>query len=124
MNTNNALLLVVHGSPVEESNDAVRHVLDQVRRAGAYDHVAISFLACNEPTISAAISDLASRGVRRIVAVPYFLHPGRHTALDIPRELTICADTYPNIQFLLGPIIGDCDCLTDVLRRRAAECAH
>ncbi|MGI8907888.1 MAG: sirohydrochlorin chelatase [Candidatus Sumerlaeaceae bacterium] len=119
--TQTALLVIVHGSPREESNDDVRRVLDHIREGGKYDQVQAAFLDCNEPDIPTAVRQCVEAGARRIVCVPYFLHSGRHVALDIPQILQQCASTFPHVEIFLSPLIGSSAVISQILRYRARQ---
>lgn len=115
------LLLIAHGSPREESNHDILSVLEIVRLRNAYDEVAVAYLDCNPPDIAEAVEKLASEQVTRITAVPYFLHEGRHTAIDVPSELEKASNRFRTIEFLLGNYVGAHAAVTGVLARRARE---
>ncbi len=116
-----ALLLVAHGSPRAQSNADVLAVAELVRQQGTFTAVAVAYLDCNPPTIAEAIKGLVPANFGSITAVPYFLHEGRHTALDVPRQLAEMAQLYPGPEWKLGPSIGQFTAVTAVLARRARE---
>jgi sirohydrochlorin ferrochelatase len=120
-NMKTALVIMVHGSPNPESNQAVLTAAEMIRRRGAFSQVEIGFLECNEPDIPTAIEKCISAGAEGIVASPYFLHTGNHVANDIPEILEAAQKKYPNIQFLMTNIVGSSEKVTDVLEQRANE---
>jgi sirohydrochlorin cobaltochelatase len=111
---------MVHGSPKPESNDDVFAVVEKVRAAQKYFYVQVGFLECNEPSISEAIQNCVAAGARRVVAVPYFLHAGRHVADDLPRLLEDASAQYPQVEFLMGEYLGQEPMLAKVLLELAA----
>jgi len=79
-----ALILIAHGSRRAEANEAhvelCRAVSTRIARM-----VSPAFLELAAPGIAAAIDQaVEARGARRVVLLPYFLHPGNHTREDIP----------------------------------------
>lgn len=116
-----ALLLIAHGSPREDSNQDILSILEIVRLRNAFDEVAVAYLDCNTPDIAEAVEKLAADRVTRITAVPYFLHEGRHTAVDVPSELEKASNCFRTIEFLLGNYVGAHRAVTGVLSRRARE---
>jgi sirohydrochlorin ferrochelatase len=116
-----ALLIIAHGSPREESNEDVYSVASRVRETARFDRVHVGFLDCNEPDIAAAARECVNAGAGRVVCVPYFLHLGRHVALDIPQILLGCAAEFADVEFLLTPLIGTSATMTDILLQRARE---
>jgi len=115
----NAILLMVHGSPLEESNDDVRKVVDVLRSRKIYDIVEVGFLDVNRPTIPEAIESCVRSGASAIVAVPYFLHAGRHVFADLPALLEEAARKHPALSITMGDYLGRDPILARVLLERA-----
>jgi len=114
-----ALLVMVHGSPRPVANGDMFRVVEEVKARNVFDHVAVGFMECNEPTIPDAVDACAAEGMERIVAVPYFLHTGIHVADDLPTLLEEARDRHPHIQFQMGRYIGISPLLTHILAARA-----
>ena len=122
MSVNNiALLVLVHGSPREESNIDMYEVVEQVRAAQKYFYVQVGFLECNDPPIPQAIEKCIDAGADRIIAVPYFLHAGRHVANDLPEMLETASVQYPQVEFLMGDYLGREPMLAKVLLELAKK---
>ena len=116
-----ALLVMVHGSPVEESNDDVRKVVAILRSRKIYAIVEIGFLDVNRPTIPEAIDVCVGKGATEIVAVPYFLHAGRHVYLDLPMLLEDASQRHRAISIRMGDYLGRDPILARLLLERAAS---
>ncbi len=116
-----AVVVLVHGSPRESANAPAHRVVQDLSASGAFKHVGIGFLECNAPDIPSALDTAASDSPARVVAVPYFLHTGRHVALDLPRLMREARARHPRIAWDLAPYIGRSERLTDLLLRRADE---
>ena len=114
-----ALLVMVHGSPRPVANGDMFRVVEEVKARAVFDHVAVGFMECNEPTIPDAVDACAAEGAERVVAVPYFLHTGTHVADDLPTLLEEARERHPNVQFQMGRYIGTSPLLTDILSARA-----
>ncbi len=114
-----ALLVMVHGSPRPIANSDMFRVVEDVKARNAFDHVAIGFMECNEPTIADSIDTCAAAGAERIVAIPYFLHTGTHVADDLPTLLDEAQARHPHIQFQMGRYLGTSPVVTDLLAARA-----
>ncbi len=114
-----ALLVMVHGSPRPVANEDMFRVVEEVKARNVFDHVAVGFMECNEPTIPDAVDACAAGGAERIVAVPYFLHTGTHVADDLPTLLEEARERHPHVQFQMGRYIGTSPLLTDILAARA-----
>ena len=116
-----ALLVMVHGSPRPESNDAMFAVVEQVRARAVYPLVSVGFMECNAPSIPDAIDGLIEAGARSVVAVPYFLHTGNHVADDLPSALEEAQLKYPDVKFSMGDYLGHDAVIADVLMARVRE---
>src|SRR4051794_16146931 len=116
-----ALLVMVHGSPRPVANEDMFAVVELVRRRHVYPIVEVGFMELSEPSIPAGIAACVAQGATRVIAVPYFLHTGRHVADDIPALLEAAHARYPQVEFLLGDFIGHDDAIADVVRARVSE---
>jgi sirohydrochlorin ferrochelatase len=114
----NALLIVAHGSPRPEANEDVIALTDVVRSRGIYPIVILGYLDCNQPDVPAAIDACVAAGATSIVAVPYFLHSGKHFLIDVPEMLAAGAERH-GITIAMGDYVGHEPQLADVLRDRA-----
>jgi sirohydrochlorin ferrochelatase len=126
MNTDNqvqlpALLVMVHGSPRPISNNDMFAVVEIVKARGIFSGVEVGFMECNEPDIPTAIAALVKNGAQSIVAVPYFLHTGKHVADDLPTLLEEAQEKYPHVSFTMGDFLGHDNLLGDVLAERVRE---
>jgi sirohydrochlorin cobaltochelatase len=116
-----ALLLLAHGSPMAEANQPLARLAERIQAAGGYTRAALSYLDCNQPTIPDAIDTLAAAGMRRIVAVPYFLQLGRHVAEDLPALIAQAQQRHPHVALTLAPHLGYDRALVEVVADRVAE---
>ena len=123
MNSKDALLVMVHGSPRPASNGSMFQVVEQVKATGAFDLVAVGFMELNEPSIPDAIDELVGQGANSVIAVPYFLHSGTHVADDLPTLLEEAQEKYPAVEFSMGDYLGHDPLLMDVLAQRVRETA-
>ncbi len=117
----NALLVMVHGSPRPESNDDMFAVVEVVRARGVYPIVEVGFMECNEPAIPDAIERCVGQGARRVVAVPYFLHTGNHVADDLPTLLEQAQARHPHVEFMMGDFLGRDSALDEIILDRVAQ---
>jgi sirohydrochlorin cobaltochelatase len=118
---NSALLLMVHGSPQEESNEPIFRVAHRIGETKGYSAVAVGFMECNAPSIPDAIDALVAQGVRSIIAMPYFLHAGKHVADDLPTLLENAQSQHSHVDFLLADYLGNEPLVADILRERVLE---
>lgn len=121
---NRGLLLMAHGTPLPQANAPLAAVADEVARRGGFAHHSVAFLDCNAPNIPAGLVGLAGQGMAQIVAMPYFLHLGRHVAEDLPRLVAETAATLPDVSIILARHLDYDPLLVDALAARSAAGAN
>jgi sirohydrochlorin ferrochelatase len=114
-----ALLIVAHGSPNRDSTMDIARVRDSVRQRELFADVRLAFLQHAEPGIPAGLEQCVATGVRQVIAVPYFLHAGKHVVSDVPGHLARQQAAHPDVEFLLGDFIGRSVWVTRLLVERA-----
>ena len=119
--TQSALLVMAHGTPLEHANQPVRQMTAWLHAQTPYSLAATAYLDCNTPRIADAIDALAAQGARKIVALPYFLHRGRHLRQDLPQLLAAARRRHPNLTLLEAPHLDYDLRLTDVITDRISE---
>jgi sirohydrochlorin ferrochelatase len=112
-------IVFAHGSSVESANEAVRLVARGLAQAGGYAHVVAAFLEGGRPDLSSAASELASRGVSRIVVIPYFLTLGLHLQRDLPRLMGEARIQYSGLEMEVTPPLDGHPAMVDALLDRA-----
>ncbi|ERM91592.1 hypothetical protein O163_09960 [Caldanaerobacter subterraneus subsp. yonseiensis KB-1] len=89
------LLIIAHGSRVEETKEVVEKVAEKIRVLGHYKDVKTAFMEFNDPAISTAIEYFVKEGIFEITAVPMFLFEGIHIREDIPQIFEKEKEKYP-----------------------------
>jgi sirohydrochlorin cobaltochelatase len=113
-----ALLILVHGSPRPESNAPVYALAERIQ---GFAQVVVCFMDLNAPSIGAAIDQVVGAGIRRLVAVPYFLQLGGHVRDDLPAEIAAARARHPGAAIRLAEHLGYAPVLADVIVDRVAE---
>ena len=80
------LLIVCHGSPLPAANEGFIAMVGRIAARLSMGNVLPAFFALLRPNIQDQVAELASRGVTRIVVMPYFLFQGQHVGVDIPQD--------------------------------------
>jgi len=112
-----AVLLIDHGSRRDAANEIVAAVAAQVREAhGAVVEHAHMELA--PPSIADGVAACVEAGATELVAVPYFLGPGRHVKEDIPRLVKQACEAH-DLPFTLADPFGADPLLAELVARRA-----
>ncbi|MDQ3033074.1 MAG: CbiX/SirB N-terminal domain-containing protein, partial [Myxococcota bacterium] len=105
--TTPAILLVDHGSRVAAANAQLAEIAARVARdAGPDVVVRHAHMELASPSIGDAVAALAALGVSEIVLVPYFLAPGRHATIDIPRLAKEAAARHAGVEVRVAECLG------------------
>ena len=106
-----ALLLVAHGSRRGASNDEIRALAKRLssEHGTAFDMVEPAFLELAEPSIPDGIELCIQQGAKQVVVFPYFLSAGRHVAEDIPAEVRVKQEQYPDYAIHVADYLGIAD---------------
>jgi sirohydrochlorin cobaltochelatase len=99
------LLIVCHGSPLPAANEGFIAMVERIAARLGIVHVLPAFFALVRPNLPDQIAELASRGVDRIVVMPYFLFQGQHVDVDIPKILAQCHEWFPRVTLELLPTL-------------------
>ncbi len=116
-----AIILILHGSPRPSANQPACQIAEVLRGSDRFSQVMMAYLECNSPTIPEALDECASSGAKRVIAVPYFLHAGRHIVLDVPNLLLEAELRHPQMQILICDAVGTSPLIAKALTGRAHE---
>lgn len=118
-----ALILVDHGSVVKEANEMLQQIANMVKNNinCEFDSVYHAHMELAEPTISQAFDACVSEGAEEIIVHPYFLAPGRHSTIDIPRMTEDAAKKHPGVSFRVTEPLGIHVKIIDVIFERASK---
>jgi sirohydrochlorin ferrochelatase len=113
------IIVFAHGSRVEAANQAVRSVASDLARTGGFAHVEAAFLELGQPDLPSAADGLISRGVDRLIVLPYFLTPGLHMERDLGPLIAKISARHPGIEVLAAPSLDGHPALIQALVDRA-----
>lgn len=114
------VVLVAHGSRATAANQAHRELaaaLDQV----VAPSVVGAFMELAEPSVGDAIATAAREGATTVAVLPYFLHPGRHQELDIPRLVADAAELFPDVSIGLLEAFGSDPAVVELLAAQVSR---
>lgn len=135
----NALVVIAHGSPMEQWRKPVLDLEPQLRQVMSdvkeISYVRVAMMEFTEPTIATVVSDCEAAGVDTIFAVPLFIAPSGHSEVDIPNIIghkydpkVIAELTEENTRFvksktpiILGPTLSYDDFLEQTMLERVRE---
>src|SRR5262249_11302639 len=115
------LLIMAHGSPNPESNAPIYAIARQMRAIGRYATISVCFMDLNTPSIPEAIDDMIARGIRHLIATPYFLQLGNHVNDDLPEIIVAARERHPDATILLAEHLAYDRLLLSVIADRVAE---
>ena len=116
-----AILLMAHGSRIPEANDAVLEIAEMVKELSGHPIVEVSFREMHLPSIQQGIDACVARGAERILLLPYFLFIGAHVQEDLPEEMAMARERYPNVEFAMGSHLGVHRKLAEVVTERIGQ---
>ncbi len=120
------IIVISHGSPRLDVNLGFVGLVERVAsRLGMANLLPAFFGKNRQPDINMPVQlgVLASRGVRRVVMLPYFLYSGHHVTVDIPAALQECRQLFPEISMeMLGTLEQEFP-IEDMLVERLASLA-
>jgi precorrin-8X/cobalt-precorrin-8 methylmutase len=117
------ILVVSHGSPLTEANERFVALVGRIAARLDADNLRPAFFSLARPNIADRVAELAARGVRRIVLLPYFLYAGQHVTHDIPALLDECRRQFPAVAFEVLPTLESDPALEDLVVERLAAVA-
>lgn len=115
----NSLILIAHGSRVQQSNDEVRSLTNRLRQliGDRYAQVECAFLELAQPSIPDAIDCMVAHHCKHVVLLPYFLASGSHVASHIPEIVQGKQAEHPDVRLDLLPHLGQAQGLVEFLTR-------
>lgn len=116
-----ALIVIDHGSRLDEANAMLEAVAERLRARGHYPIVECAHMELASPDLKTAFARCVERGARGVVIVPYFLSPGNHARNDIPAQAAEAAADHPDVPWRVAAPLGLDDRLLDVVEFRAEE---
>ncbi|MCG3178765.1 MAG: hypothetical protein BIFFINMI_01094 [Phycisphaerae bacterium] len=113
-----AVIVVDHGSRLAEANRMLDAVADNLRAARPGSAVYVAHMELAEPSIESAFRSAVAGGAGQVVVHPYFLSPGKHSQLDIPRMAAQAAAKFPGVSHVVTEPLGLDDLMTRLVWKR------
>jgi sirohydrochlorin ferrochelatase len=121
MSSNQALLIVGHGSKSAEAIHEFGQIIDEIRKRSVFTLVKGAHMELAQPDIPTGIREIAEAGVKNITVVPYFLFMGNHIKYDIPEILDEQRKLYPDVTIRFAKPLGFDPIIADIIIKRANE---
>jgi sirohydrochlorin ferrochelatase len=116
------LILVDHGSKRQAANDMLFDVVALFRKVSGASIVEPAHMELAEPTIGQAFNACVRQGATTVVVHPYFLSPGKHSQLDIPRMVCEAAAKHPGVKYHVTPPLGLDEKIARLIEQRVNDC--
>ena len=100
------ILLVDHGSRREQANAQLEMLAEEIRARLPDEVVRVAHLEVATPSIAEAVDACVAAGVDDLVVHPFFLGPGRHSAVDIPEQVAAAGSRHPGLRFRISEPLG------------------
>lgn len=119
-----ALIIVDHGSKVEEANRILDEVAEIISNSpdSLFDIVVPCHMELSKPDIYEAFSRCVEMGAEKIVVHPYFLVPGRHSKTDIPDMVNEAAKDFPGVEYTVTEPLGLHENIIKVVLEKSHSC--
>jgi len=114
------LVIIAHGSRREQSNQEVRELAIKMKAicGDQYNCIDAGYLELAAPLIPDALEACINRGTQEIHVFPYFLSAGRHVTNDVPNDVKVIQDKYPNTNIIMKPYLGSNDELPQLILKQ------
>lgn len=116
-----AVILVDHGSRLEEANRMLFDVVTLYRHVTGVTIAEPAHMELAEPSIAQAFARCVAQGATEIVIQPYFLSPGRHSTRDIPHIAAEAAQAFPGVRYRVAEPLGLDNRMGEIIQRRVLE---
>jgi sirohydrochlorin ferrochelatase len=119
--TRMALLIVDHGSLRSEANDVLPILVEMLQKQSVFQIVMHAHMELAEPTIDEGFDACVAAGAEVVIVHPYFLSPGRHSTLDIPKMVAEAAARHPGVSYCVTEPLGPHPKICEVILERVME---
>lgn len=120
LKSDDAILLIAHGSRRPEANRDLTLLAEMLMARGA-GIVEPAYLELCEPNIPTGGRTCVARGARRVWMMPYFLSAGVHVATDLEEFRGDLAAEFPQVQFTVCPHLGLHPLMVDIVVDRLSS---
>ncbi|WP_068728993.1 sirohydrochlorin chelatase [Paenibacillus sp. DMB5] len=117
------ILLVGHGSRVEEGNEELRSFTAGLAAGMPELNIETCFIELAAPSVAGGIERCVTGGATTVYLVPVILFAAGHSKLDIPMAIDEARKKYPGVEFVYGRPVGVQERAVDILLDRIAEAA-
>lgn len=114
------LMVVGRGASDPDANSNIHKVMRLLWEGMGFGWGEVSYSGVSFPLVPPGLEHAAKLGYRRIIVFPYFLFTGV-LINRIYKAVDAAAASYPEIEFIKAPFLGDHDLVVDTLIERLEE---
>ena len=92
---NRAVVLVGHGSQIENAGEALDRVCESLQKKEPGTIFRVGFLEITSPSIPEAVESCFAEGADEVIVLPYFVQSGKHVNRHIPEIVSELTAHYP-----------------------------
>lgn len=100
------VIILAHGSRQKSTEDTLVKIVELMKEQVTDYEVEYGFMEFSDKSIEVGLDSLVEKGIKDIVAVPYFLFDGIHIREDIPEELNKYMEKHTDVSIKLGETLG------------------
>lgn len=112
---NSGILILGHGSRLPRAKALIPKIIKELKKRMGLKYVFPAYLQLASPGLREAIENLADKGCKRIIIVPFFLFVGNHVTRDIPEILKEEKGKYPALEFIYTKNLGNDARMVDIV---------
>ena len=112
-----ACVLVGRGSPVTESNAERYRMARTLMEETELRSIHPAFIQVSRPSVPEALNHAKATGVKKIVAAPHFLFPGKLRTWKL-EQVAACRENKRDVEASVAGGTGDCDGLAHLVFQR------
>lgn len=116
-----AIVFIGHGSRSPQGNVVFLKFIKETMSGVHAPIKEYCFFERAEPTLSEAIDNCVRKGGTEIVVVPVLLLPGIQSNIEIPEELRLAKEKYPEVTIKYGAPIGADTVMSEIIEQRLGE---
>ncbi|MFI3171013.1 MAG: CbiX/SirB N-terminal domain-containing protein [Eubacteriales bacterium] len=109
------IIILAHGSREKSTESTLIQIVEMVKQQVVDYEIEYAFMEFSGKCIEVGLENLVAKGIKEIVAVPYFLFSGIHIREDIPEELAKFTEKHSDVTITMGQTLGVDERLAAVL---------
>ncbi|MDH3216044.1 MAG: CbiX/SirB N-terminal domain-containing protein [Candidatus Krumholzibacteria bacterium] len=117
------LVLFAHGSTDPRWKQTFENIANDLASRLGPDRVRLAYMEFTSPTLLDVVEESLADGITRLRLLPMFMSGGGHVSRDIPRQVRLVQDRFPDLTIDLLPAIGENGRVLDTIKDIAVESA-